>query len=223
MMFVKTYKIGLRSVFFWGAACLIAKVTLSVILNYPYYFPPDFHSEFLNGRESYFFGAYQWAFYTHIVSGPISLLLGLFLIFEPMRVNCPILHRYLGRMQVGCVIFGVAPSGVWMARYAAAGALAGVGLGLSGITAAICVGFGFLNARKRRFVDHQRWMTRCFLLLCSAVVVRILGGLGATLVVSWPWYDVVTTWVSWLAPLTIFEILEHFRRTRLRLDQNTVT
>ena len=57
------------------AGLLILKVTVSVLLGYRDYFPPNFESDFLRGRQAYFFGAYQWAFYTHIASGPVSLIL----------------------------------------------------------------------------------------------------------------------------------------------------
>ncbi|MCE9556204.1 MAG: hypothetical protein K8T91_22885, partial [Planctomycetes bacterium] len=49
------------------AAVLIWKVTLSVVLGYRNYVPPNFESDFLLGRETYFWGPYRWAFYTHLV------------------------------------------------------------------------------------------------------------------------------------------------------------
>ena len=58
---------------------------------------PNFASDFLRGREGHFFGVYQWAFYTHILSGPVSLILGLILIGERSRARFPKWHRYLGR------------------------------------------------------------------------------------------------------------------------------
>ena len=56
---------------------LILKTVVIVISNYDDYFTNIFASDFLRGREREFFGCYQWAFYTHIVSGPLSLMLGL--------------------------------------------------------------------------------------------------------------------------------------------------
>lgn len=83
------------------AICLPSlKVTLTVVMNYRDYLPPNFESDFLPGRDSYFFGAYQWAFYTHIAAGPLTLILGLFLLSDRMRKQFPRWHRYAGRMQV---------------------------------------------------------------------------------------------------------------------------
>src|SRR5688500_7254703 len=55
-----------RSLLMGVAALLVLKVTLSVVIGYSEYFPPDFDAQFLLGRESYFWGAYSWAFYTHL-------------------------------------------------------------------------------------------------------------------------------------------------------------
>src|SRR5262245_66680663 len=79
------------------ASLLILKVTVSVVLGYRDYFPANFRTDFLQGREDYFFGPYGWAFYTHIVSGPITLILGLLLVSEAFRTGFPTWHRRLGK------------------------------------------------------------------------------------------------------------------------------
>src|SRR3954471_453133 len=86
------------------AGVLILKVTAGVVSNYHDYLPPNFASDFLRGRERTFPGVYRWAFTTHILSGPVSLILGLILIGERSRTRFPRLHRYLGRVQVACVL-----------------------------------------------------------------------------------------------------------------------
>lgn len=199
------------------AGLLIIKVTLSIISNYHNYFPPDFASEFLHGRESHFLGVYRWAFYTHIVSGPVSLILGLLLIAERSRPRFPQCHRYLGRLQVACVLLLVTPSGLWMAYHAAAGPLASVGLAALAIATAVCVTLGARSALLRRFADHRRWMWRCYLLLCSAVVLRLIGGAAIVTGMTAPWVDPVATWMSWLVPLTAFEVCERIRRKAERI------
>ncbi len=49
-----------------------------------------------------------------------------------------------------------------------------------------------------RFAEHRRWMWRGYLLLCSAVVLRLFGGLATVTGVTAPWFDPVANWVSWL-------------------------
>ena len=194
------------------AGVLVLKVTISVVSNYYNYFPADFTSEFLRGRERYFLGFYQWAFYTHILSGPVSLVLGLILIGERSRSRFPKWHRHLGRLQVANVLLLVAPSGLGMAYHAAAGPIAAIGLAVLAIATAICVTLGAWSAVTRRFADHRRWMWRCYLLLCSAVVLRLIGGLATVTGVTAPWVDPLANWMSWLVPLAAFELRQRVRR-----------
>ena len=76
------------------------------------------------------------------MSGPVSLILGMILIGERSRACFPKSHRYLGRVQVACVLLLVTPSGLWMAHHAAAGPIAALGLAALAITTAICVSLG---------------------------------------------------------------------------------
>lgn len=196
----------LRSCLTALAGMLVLKVTVSIVLNYVDYYPADFNSDFLRGRELYFSGPYRWAFYTHIAFGPVSLVLGTILISERFRRRLPAWHRRLGRIQVLCVVFLVAPSGLWMAYYAAAGPVGGVGLAALAVATGLCASLGWRSAVRRRFVDHRRWMWRTYLLLCSAVVLRMIGGLATVTGFAATWIDPWATWMSWLVPLAIFEL-----------------
>lgn len=187
------------------AGALVVKVLVQILANYPGYFPPDFSSDFLRGREGHFRGVYRWAFTTHVVSGPVALALGLVLVGERFRVRFPGWHRYLGRFQVACVLLLVTPSGLWMASRAAAGPVAAAGLAASAVATAVCVTLGARAAVARRFADHRRWMWRCYLLLCSAVVLRLIGGLATVTGAGAAWVDPLAVWVSWLLPLAAFE------------------
>jgi Predicted membrane protein (DUF2306) len=178
------------------------------VIEYRSYFPPDFESDFLRGREAYFWGAYQWAFFTHLFSGPASLILGMILVSDRFRRSVPIWHRRLGRVQAACVLLLVTPSGLWMAWYAATGAIAAAGLGSLAIATAACVALGWRAAAARRFADHRRWMTRTFILLCSAVVIRMIGGAATIAQFDAPWLYPLSTWASWLVPLMVFESIQ---------------
>jgi uncharacterized membrane protein len=190
------------------AGILILKVTAGVISGCRDYFPPDFASDFLRGRQGHFWGAYRWAFYTHILSGPVSLILGLILVGDMSRARFPTWHRHLGRVQVACIVLLVTPSGLWMAYHAAAGAIAAVGLATLAIATATCASLGVRAAVTRRFADHRRWMWRCYLLLCSSVVLRVIGGLATVAGMAAPWVDSLATWLCWLGPLAAFELRE---------------
>ena len=75
----------LTTVLRWLAVVLILRVLATILANYPDYFPPNFDSLFLQGREATFTGAYPAAFYVHIFSGPVVLFNGLILLSETIR------------------------------------------------------------------------------------------------------------------------------------------
>jgi hypothetical protein len=193
------------------AGALVLRVTASIVANYPGYLPPDFSSNFLRGREDHFLGLYQWAFYTHILSGPVALVVGLVLVSPPLRRGFPTAHRVLGWVQVGCVVGLVTPSGLVMARHAAAGPVAGAALALLALTTALCTVLGARAAATRHLEAHRRWMGRSYALLCSAVVLRLMGGLAVVTGLTAPWVDPAASWACWLLPLGALELYEQVR------------
>ena len=188
---------------------LILRVLVTIVANYPDYFPPNFDSLFLQGREATFTGLYRPAFYVHIFAGPIVLLNGLILLSESIRHRHRGLHRVLGRLQVFVLLLFVLPTSAVMSMHAFGGWPAGLSfLALSGATA-ICAIVGVIHARRRRYDCHRRWMLRCYVLICSAVILRLISGAAGLVGVPSPeGAYIVAAWVSWLVPLAVFEIVE---------------
>lgn len=188
----------------WLACVVLAKTILAVFSNYSDYFPPNFSAAFLLGRETHFAGAYAVAFYVHIVSGPLSLMLVPLLLSPTIRQRFPGWHRRLGKLQVVLVTLLVAPSGLWMARYAMTGSVAAVAFALLAVLTGLTAGLGWQAAQQRRWRQHERWMQRCAALLSSAIVLRFLGGLSDWL--NWDETYPASAWLSWLVPLTALEL-----------------
>lgn len=197
-----------------AAALLVVRVTISVVMGYVDYFPLNFYSEFLTGRQDYFFGPYQIAFWIHIVFSPLVIFSSLWLLSGTMRRRYPPVHRWLGRVHVLVVLSLVAPTGLWMSFYAVTGVWAGSAFALSSIATFVCALMGWRCAVARRFAAHQVWMIRCFLLLCSAIVLRVLSGTATVLqseeIMTYP----VFAWISAVVPVTIYEVVRRLRRTR---------
>jgi uncharacterized membrane protein len=197
----------LATVLRWLAVGLILRVLVVILANYPDYFPPDFDSLFLQGREATFTGAYRPAFYVHIVSGPAVLVNGLILLSESVRRRHGSLHRRLGRVQVVLLLGFLLPSGVVMARHAFGGWPAGLSFLLLSAATAGCAIVGVMQAWGRRFDRHRRWMLRSYVLICSAVVLRLLSGAASLVHVPNPeGAYVIAAWASWLLPAAAFEI-----------------
>jgi hypothetical protein len=186
---------------------LVLKVVVVTLLSYRDYLPPNFESDFLSGRDGYFFGTYRWAFYPHIASGPLSLVLGLLLSSEALRRRAPRWHRILGRVQVVCVLFFVVPSGFVMAYRAEGGLVALLGFASLAIVTGATVVLGLRRALQRRYAAHQAWMQRCLCCLGSAVVIRISGGITTLAELDTAWIYPTMAWLSWLGPLAVLEMV----------------
>jgi uncharacterized membrane protein len=194
---------------------LILRVLATILANYPDYFPPNFDSLFLQGREATFAGAYQPAFYVHIFSGPVVLFNGLILLSEYVRRRYDGLHRVLGRVQVAVLLVFVLPSSAVMARHAFGGWPAGLSFLVLSMATAGCAVAGVVCARRRRFDRHRRWMLRSYVLICSAVALRLISGAAGLVGVSSPeGAYVAAAWTSWLVPLAAYEIVERVSARR---------
>lgn len=130
------------------AGLVIVKVTASVLWGYRDYLPANFEAEFLRGRQEYFFGPYQSAFFAHIAAGPITLLLGLVLISERFRLRFPQWHRSLGKLQALLILLLLAPSGFWMAWYSESGIIAALGFATLALATGTTVLLGWRAAVK---------------------------------------------------------------------------
>ena len=136
----------------------------------------------------------------------MSLVLGMILLSEEFRRRYSYWHRCMGRIQVVCVLLLVAPSGLWMAWNAHAGIVAETGFSVLAIATAVCVALGWRSAVKRRFSEHRHWMSRCFALLFSAVVLRFIGGLATVAGAESEWVYPIAAWASWVLPLLAYEV-----------------
>ncbi|MFO0818595.1 MAG: DUF2306 domain-containing protein [Pirellulales bacterium] len=188
------------------AYVLVLKVIVEILWQYRDYFPPRFDDGFLRDHESYFWGVYSLAFYVHLATGPMSLVCGLLLASSWLRARWPQWHRRLGRIQVPCVLFGVAPSGLWMAMYAASGVVSAVALASLALVTSISAWCGWRAAWQRDWTRHQRWMSRTLVLLVSAVVLRLIGGTATVLNYEQEWLYPASTWFSWCVPLALLEL-----------------
>jgi uncharacterized membrane protein len=201
----------LTTILRWLTVLLILRVLATIVANYPDYFPPNFDALFLQGREGTFTGTYPPAFYIHILSGPVVLLNGLILMSEHVRRHHGGLHRFLGRVQIIVLLLLVLPSSVVMSRHAFGGWPAGLSFLLLAAATASCAIIGVVHARGGRYDQHRRWMLRSYVLICSAVALRLISGAAGLVGVSSPEEAyIVAAWSSWLLPLTVHEIHERW-------------
>jgi hypothetical protein len=64
---------------------------------------------------------------------------------------------------------------------------------------------GWRSATQRRFIEHADWMTRSYLLLCSAVLLRCFGEAAARLELDPEKAYLASSWLTWVPSLIAFE------------------
>lgn len=209
----------LRTVVAVALAVLGAKVLLSILFEYRWYFPADFNSPFLAGRQESFSGLYPAAFYLHLVSGPLAIVLGTFLMVSGGSSRYPSFHRRAGRVQMMLIMLGVVPSGLVMAFEAHAGSIAGAGFASLSLATAVCAAAAVRYARAGCLTAHQRWAARCFVLLCSPLLLRLVAGAAIVVQMESTWMYRLNAWLSWIGPLVVYEAWHRYSRdNRSRFD-----
>jgi len=195
----------------WLVVLIVCAGTFGIVSHYPNYLPPNFDLDFLIGRENQFQGLYRIAFFAHILAAPCTLLMGLVLLNRGIRIRWPAIHRFFGRTQVLFVLVLVVPSGLWMSGFAFTGPVAGSGFATLAILTGYCAAMGWRHAVQLQFENHRRWMTRCYVLLCSALVLRVMSG-AMSLVQPEAWWPYpIAAWASWLLPSAGWEWYERLR------------
>lgn len=213
----------MKAIAAFASAILFVKVLLEILFEYRWYFPADFDAAFLSGRRDSFVGVYWAAFYTHILSGPVAVVLGAVLMISGGRARYGSLHRRAGQFQMAVVFGAVVPSGLVMASQAFAGPIAGFGFAALSLATAVSAGVALRCALARRYSAHQRWAGRCFVLLCSPLLLRLVSGAAIVLQRESEWMYRLNAWLSWLIPLAIYEVWLHFSessRSRPSLHEN---
>lgn len=194
-----------RTIAWVAGSALSAKVWVAVLAEYRNYFPANFESDFLIGREEVFDRVYQAAFYSHILVGPFAIIIGGALLHTGLHHRYPSLHRRMGRLQAGLVVLILVPSGLVMAWDAHTGAVAGWGFALQAVSTGACLIVAIGHAMKQRFDLHQRWAIRCLLLLISPFLLRLMIGVSIVGDFQTDGFYQFTAWASWIMPLAIYE------------------
>jgi hypothetical protein len=102
-------------------------------------------------------------------------------------------------------MLGVVPSGLIMATHAFTGPIAGFGFASLSIATAVCMLMAVHQIQVHKLLEHQQWATRCFILLCSPLLLRLSSGAAIVSHVESDLTYRLTAWFSWLVPLMIYE------------------
>lgn len=172
---------------------------------------------FLLEKQDLVFNAFwRTAFYIHITGGMLAILIGPFQFLKPIRRKRMGLHKQLGKIYIGAILFLAGPSGLYMAFYAEGGWMGSLGFTIMSLLWFWTTYRAYETIRKRDYNGHVRWITRSYALSFAAVTLRLYVPLTSW-VLDLPEDFVVTSsaWVSWIPNLIVAEIILRYAPHRL--------
>ena len=197
------------------AAVAVLAITLRILGTYRFYLPPNFQQGFLRDRQAYFWSSlYGVGFYLHIIGAPFALICGLPQFSRLLLIWSPRLHRLLGRSYALAVLMAAAPGGFVMGFRSFAGAPAAICFSVMSLLVSLFTVLAWRDAIRRRFAEHRRWMIRSYLMMLSAVLLRLIDPLLRDLGVPGQLSYVCSLWLSWVPSLLIFEVAERYRAVK---------
>jgi uncharacterized membrane protein len=140
---------------------------------------------------------YQSGFFTHIVFGGASLILGWAQFMPGWRRKYPKVHRNMGKGYVAAALLTSLAS-IYLSFYAEGGVISKVGF--------FCLGWIFLlttlrayqAARAQDFLAHERWMVFSYAACFAAVTLRLWMPILVPLLGDFiPAYRIVA-WLCWV-------------------------
>jgi hypothetical protein len=151
---------------------------------------------------------------THMIVGPIALLLGPFQFLPRLRATRPRLHRWMGRTYViACLIAGA--GALATAPFASGGPIAAFGFSLLAISWIAVNIAGWRAAMNRKFDQHRIWMRFSYAMTFGAVTLRLQVPLGI-IYFGFHGYTEMSVWLaytSWIPNVIVVALYTLLRST----------
>jgi hypothetical protein len=148
------------------------------------------------------------AFYLHVISGMLVILIGPFQFLKKLRTRHLSLHRKIGKIYVFGILFIGAPTGLIMAFYAEGGVWSTISFIAMSALWFYTTLMAIITIAKKDIVAHQKWMYRSYALSFAAVTLRLLVPLMSYYTeLGYDSIVISTAWLSWIINLFFVELL----------------
>jgi uncharacterized membrane protein len=197
-------KVALRS----GWAILtLGSIFLFAITTLYFSFCSD--CNFLLKKQDVVFNPFwRTAFYIHITGGMLAIITGPWQFLRIIRRRYRRVHRTLGKIYLGSILFLAGPSGQFMAFYAEGGIFSTFGFLIMSFLWLWTTWMAYTTIRKRDIAAHRDWMIRSFALTLAAVTLRTWVPLASYyLNMDQDFVVESSAWVSWIPNLIVAEVL----------------
>ncbi len=190
-----------------GYLICLGYFTYLMLLITAQYIPIDFEAAFLKLKEAEIkLVHYQLAFFTHVFTSIVVLLVGIPQFLPSFSFRFPRVHQGLGKIYVFLILGLASPSGLVMAYYANGGIFTQVSFSLQAILWFVFTYLGYYYIRQKDLEKHRNFMLRSFALTLSAISLRLLKWIIVATLQPPPMDTYKTVaWLGWLLNLAIVE------------------
>ena len=197
---------------------LVLKVMLYGILMYfiyllalitIQYIPVNYNVAFLNlKQEEIQLSYYKIAFFSHVYSSILIIILGLTQFSKTIRQQFKSVHKLSGKLYVLLILVIASPSGLIMAYHANGGLIGQVSFIVLSMLWFVFTLQGFRYIKKGNYQKHKNFMIRSYALTLSAISLRLFK-FGIVTVLELPPMDTykIVSVLGWGINLIIAELI----------------
>lgn len=171
------------------------------------YYQSDYWNGYLLDKKEVYEGIFRLGFLAHIATAPFLSFISVYLVLI-QKNRFTTLHRILGKGYVIGTLFVSAPSGFILSFYAFGGWVSQLSFAILSVLWFYFTLKAFLAIKTKNIDKHRLMMNRSFVLLTSAVLLRIFSFIS---IHYFQWSgEVMYTCLSigsWGIPFFMFEIL----------------
>jgi uncharacterized membrane protein len=148
----------------------------------------------------------------HIAGGTVALLTGPFLLWMGLNRKRLPLHRTLGKVYMGTIVFS-SMAAFYLAFRTDGGWVFGTGLTGLAIAWLTTTGMAYAAIRRRLIEQHQEWMIRSYVVTFGFVFFRIFAGIAEAAGVGTVLERIgAASWFCWALPLLVTEAILQGRK-----------
>jgi len=164
--------------------------------------------------DVYGYWAHRFRLITHIGGGMVALTCGTLQLWTGLRQRAMNFHRWIGRVYLVGAAIGI--TGAFLMAVYTTPRSFGVGLMALALAWIMTTGIAWVAILRGRVAMHKEWMLRSYIVAFAFVTFRIFTDLlpGVTKHLGSNLDDASTSvsWLSWLLPLAIYEVILQVRK-----------
>jgi hypothetical protein len=193
---------------------LVAISTLVILIVLALAFVAAYAARYFVHFDEASFGPYwprRGALVLHVGAGIVALLTAPFQFWSGYRRMPMAVHRWTGRVFVGCVAAGGAGA-LYLALTTTFGWAFGFATMMMNVAWISTTAMAYYAIRRRLIVAHKEWMIRAYAVTFAFVTIRLFNDVLPTSQLAGKELAITLPWASWALPLLATEMILQFRQ-----------